>query len=295
MKLLDGGFGTTLRDQFGVDDTNVWSLRPIVDGNYHLFNKCHQLYINAGCDIITTGNYSATPYYLQKGNLDQTLLPDYIKKCGDIAHQLKIENKHKHKFQIAGCLPPYGESYQHNSLFRAQDIIDHFKITATQLYDTCDFYLAETIASQRDAVLISNTLYNYHKPLYISFCVKPDGETLLDGTSIKDTLRLINYNIKGVMFNCSPIQNIDQAVTKMTQTRQTLNLKLEIGAYPNKHQEIVENFTLDKYQDTIKYQDLTTKEFANFAKRWYHQGVDIIGGCCGIGPEYIRELANNNL
>jgi len=62
MKLLDGGFGTTLRDTFNNEDTTIWSLRPLIDGNYRVYTNCNQLFIDAGCDIITTANYCATPY-----------------------------------------------------------------------------------------------------------------------------------------------------------------------------------------------------------------------------------------
>ena len=84
MKILDGGFGTTLRDTFNNDDTTIWSLRPLIDGNYQVYTNCYQLFIDAGCDIITTANYCATPYYLNKY---QSQNPD---KNMDIEKQLVI-------------------------------------------------------------------------------------------------------------------------------------------------------------------------------------------------------------
>jgi methionine synthase I (cobalamin-dependent) len=30
--------------------------------------------------------------------------------------------------------------------------------------------------------------------------------------------------------------------------------------------------------------------FAAEARRWLELGVQVIGGCCGIGPEHIREV-----
>ncbi len=105
MKLLDGGFGTTLKSHFGVEETDIGSLQPIVDGQHDIFTKCHQLFLDAGCEIITTGNYKATPHYLTLEGLSTTLLPEYLKKIGEIAFQLKSTNP---KTKIAGCLPPLG-------------------------------------------------------------------------------------------------------------------------------------------------------------------------------------------
>ena len=35
---------------------------------------------------------------------------------------------------------------------------------------------------------------------------------------------------------------------------------------------------------------ITPKRFASYAKKWYENGVRIIGGCCGLGVEHIQEL-----
>jgi methionine synthase I (cobalamin-dependent) len=35
----------------------------------------------------------------------------------------------------------------------------------------------------------------------------------------------------------------------------------------------------------------TPEEFVDRASRWLDAGVNIVGGCCGIGPDHIRALA----
>ena len=37
--------------------------------------------------------------------------------------------------------------------------------------------------------------------------------------------------------------------------------------------------------------DLTPEGSVRFAMEWRKAGADIIGGCCGIGPEHIAALA----
>ena len=63
MKIIDGGFGTTLRDIFCNKSTDIWSLSPLIKGNKCMYSKCHQIFIDAGSDVIITANYCATPYY----------------------------------------------------------------------------------------------------------------------------------------------------------------------------------------------------------------------------------------
>lgn len=40
-----------------------------------------------------------------------------------------------------------------------------------------------------------------------------------------------------------------------------------------------------KFEDIISPQD-----YLRYSRQWLSQGAQIIGGCCGIGPEHIREL-----
>jgi methionine synthase I (cobalamin-dependent) len=35
---------------------------------------------------------------------------------------------------------------------------------------------------------------------------------------------------------------------------------------------------------------ISPEDFAAEAQRWLEKGVQLIGGCCGIGPEHIRLL-----
>lgn len=35
---------------------------------------------------------------------------------------------------------------------------------------------------------------------------------------------------------------------------------------------------------------ISSEDFAREARRWVELGARVIGGCCGIGPEHIREL-----
>lgn len=37
--------------------------------------------------------------------------------------------------------------------------------------------------------------------------------------------------------------------------------------------------------------DLSPEGYATFAAAWRMAGAEIIGGCCGIGPEHIAALA----
>ena len=55
-----------------------------------------------------------------------------------------------------------------------------------------------------------------------------------------------------------------------------------VGAYPHSGEFIMPNW---QFLDV-----LTPADFATQAQGWLEMGVQLIGGCCGIGPEHIRLL-----
>ena len=53
--------------------------------------------------------------------------------------------------------------------------------------------------------------------------------------------------------------------------------------YPNAdHYDPVSGWKTDPDFNPLSYSEITAK--------WFEQGVRIIGGCCGTGPEFIRHI-----
>ena len=45
---------------------------------------------------------------------------------------------------------------------------------------------------------------------------------------------------------------------------------------------------------SLSVRDLSVEKFLDFAEEWRNLGASIIGGCCGIGPKFIKALAEKN-
>ena len=283
MKLLDGGMGTTLRDNYDYNNKIIWSLGPYIEDNIDLYKKVYQEFLLAGSQILITPNYSATPYYLEKGKLNGIELSKVIKDLARICYDCKQNNS---DILVAGALPPYGESYNPNVEIDSKILNNFYKLTIESLDDFCDFYLAETIASKEEAILIDKLLKNQNKKYYLSFCIKSDGTSLLDDTDLQELIPELSPS--GIFFNCSPISNIDKAIDIFTKYIQVNNLDLQLGAYPNKHQHICENFVLES--SCVTYSEITPIQFKEYVTKWKSQGLNFVGGCCGMGPDYISIL-----
>lgn len=84
------------------------------------------------------------------------------------------------------------------------------------------------------------------------------------------------------MLNCSNPEIISKGLPKLIAA---IPKEIKIGCYANtfvfekKHEA---NSTLNHLRE-----DLNIKKYQEFAEEWGRMGARIIGGCCGIGPEYL--------
>ena len=62
-----------------------------------------------------------------------------------------------------------------------------------------------------------------------------------------------------------------------------------LGAYPNVF-DVPHGWTLDNDVD-VKLKNLSIKKFVDYKDTWESLGAEIVGGCCGIGPEYIEAIS----
>ena len=63
------------------------------------------------------------------------------------------------------------------------------------------------------------------------------------------------------------------------------------------HLDNAKNSTLESYENIAEVhyhhaQDITPKEYADFAKKWIAMGCKVIGGCCTTTPEHIKLIAD---
>ena len=112
------------------------------------------------------------------------------------------------------------------------------------------------------------------------------GRGLRSGESVAQAYAaLADLDIAAFLFNCTTPEAIGQGLVEL----HTLTDK-PIGAYPNRL-HIPAGWTLDNEVATGR-RELSLEQYVLEALRWVELGATIIGGCCGIGPEYIAALDN---
>ena len=109
---------------------------------------------------------------------------------------------------------------------------------------------------------------------------------------MEDAVSAVNSyaNVQAMLFNCSSIASITAA---LPQLRVAAPSGMMLGSYANGFQtvKVSGGGREDSSGGQSEYDgDSTPEVYAKQAQRWVEQGVEIVGGCCGIFPEHIHAI-----
>ncbi|TMQ61216.1 MAG: homocysteine S-methyltransferase family protein [Candidatus Eisenbacteria bacterium] len=142
-----------------------------------------------------------------------------------------------------------------------------------------DLILAETMNSIAEAMAAVRGAKATGLPVLVSFICK-DGREVLSGESLEDAVRAVEpLKPDAVLVNCVGPETAAECL--LTMGRAT---RVPLGCYPNAGEP-----DLDKRAWCFD-PSWTPERFAEVAGTWLARGAQIIGGCCGTGPEHIRAL-----
>jgi homocysteine S-methyltransferase len=288
--LLDGGLSNELERQ-GCDlNQKLWSAK-LLESNPEAIILAHLAYLESGAQCIITSSYQATlPGFIAIG-YDQPSASALILKSVQLAEEARSRfmSSHPHSLKplIAASIGPYGAYLADGSEYRGdygisdQELTD-FHEPRIKLLDnsTADILACETIPSFQEAKVLSTILKNKSKASWISFSCK-DGKHISDGTPIEKCAAFLAHHprVFAIGVNCTSPQYISELISSI----RTKSGEKKIVVYPNSgavyHAE-------SKTWSGLS--DLSSCEV--MVKEWMDLGADIIGGCCGIGPEQIKAM-----
>ncbi|MDL5027734.1 homocysteine S-methyltransferase family protein [Vibrio sp. TMPB1044] len=289
LTILDGGMGRELKEIGAPFSQPLWSAQALIEAP-DFVSQAHQNFVDAGAEIIITNSYACVPFHLgeelfiQRGFELAALSGELAKAVADKAPQT---------VQVAGAIPPPFGSYRPD-LFKVEEAAPIIQT----LYDAQDpninLWIAETICSLQEFESIHSVLKQSNKPCYYAFSLedtKSDCANIRSGESVTDAIKLAcKSNAKGIMFNCSVPEVMDQAIIDAKKVINELGGSLEIGVYANNFAPISSEHEANDMLQEMR--ELDGQGYLAYAKRWYTLGANIVGGCCGIGPKHIKALAD---
>ena len=287
--LIDGGMGQELRAR-GLNPDSKNAGQALIKST-EVVRDVHVEFIYAGAEIITTWNYSLTRYRLGLLGLDNKL-----DEMTGIAVELANEARSRvvdSQIRIAGCLPPLIASYEAND--QPFDLmLEEYDEIASYLALGVDLFLCETMSSASEAAAAATAAAKFGKPVWVSWTLRDDADGLLrSGETLDEALSAISkIPVEAVLINCCDTTVVGNAIASLRSKTNHL-----VGGYANAFTPISEKWKRDGYH-LRDLRDLTPEEYGIEVLQWSKNGAQIVGGCCGIGPEYIshlRQLIDKNV
>jgi S-methylmethionine-dependent homocysteine/selenocysteine methylase len=162
-----------------------------------------------------------------------------------------------------------------------------YRIIANAMAAKVDVFICETMSCSLEAVQAAKAASETGKPVWVSFCLRDDAEgRLLGGESLQEAMQALNgIKLSAVFFNCCLPEAIEMAIPIVRRYTDAA-----IGAMPNCFAPLPSDWTLESKGFRTLRVDMSTMDFAGYARGWADQGVTYLGGCCGIGPEHIQAI-----
>ncbi|WP_273393704.1 homocysteine S-methyltransferase family protein [Actinobacillus porcinus] len=292
--ILDGGMSRELMRLNAPFKQPEWSALSLYE-KPSAVQQVHEEFIKAGAQVITTNSYAVVPFHIgeQRFHADGKMLSDLAGRLAKSA----VKNSGVLTTKIAGSLPPMFGSYRADLIEKdrfadiAQPIIDG-------LSPYVDLWLCETQSAIIEPVSVQKLLPKDNRPLWVSFTLideKPTPEPQLrSGESVKSAVeKMVEIGVSAILFNCCQPEVIEQALIVTQETLAKLGAThIQTGAYANAFAPQPEDATANDGLDEVR-KDLTPESYLEWAKKWTAQGATIVGGCCGIGREFINVLSEN--
>lgn len=285
--ILDGGMGGELRRIGAPFRQPEWSALALTDGPDRVV-RAHTNFIDAGAEVITTNSYAIVPFHIGEHRFagEAEALAAVAGECARAAADASLRS-----VRVAGGLPPLFGSYRPD-LFDRDDAPRIIDPLVEGLSPHVDLWLGETLSSIAEAHAVREALERIDdqaRPLWIAFTLDDRQEgALRSGESIADAVTAASdLGAAAILFNCSQAETIGRAIPAAVGVAP---VALAVGGYANRfdatHDGSGANEQIHDYRD-----DVDPETYRAHAAGWLEAGATIIGGCCGIAPDHIAEIA----
>ena len=282
--LLDGGLGQELVRRAGDAPTPLWSTRVMID-HPGLVEAIHRAYFDAGATVATTNTYALHRDRLEAAGLEERF-SDLHQAALAEAQAARAKNG---SGRVAGSIGPLRASYRPDLHPCHDEAVRSYAEIARCIGPAVDLILCETVASLAHAEAVLEGAQQAAKPVWIAFTLDDsDGQRLRSGESVAGCVEVARRGgAQAILANCSVPEVMGTALEVFAEG------ELPFGAYANGFTHIDSAFLQDAPTVDVltARQDLSPASYTEFALEWVREGATIVGGCCEVGPDHIRHLA----
>ncbi len=278
--VLDGAMGTELEKRGVPMDDAAWSAAAVVT-HADTVREVHEDYIRAGADLIITNTFPAARHVLEPAGMGEQFRELNIRAV-TLAKEAR-ENAAERAVFIAGSISTFTARYDYGYEPRAETARANYREQAEVLAESgVDVIALEMMRDVEQTTYAMEAAVAMGLPVWVGFSCKTTDEgtvVLWDGehtlVEALEKLHPLGASLVSIMHTLT--EDTPAALREVSKCWSG-----PVGAYPHSGEFIMPNW---QFLDV-----LTPADFATQALGWLEMGVQLIGGCCGIGPEHIRLL-----
>ena len=289
--ILDGGIATELQRQdvqgFRLSDSSHWGFDAIDYAPQAVVNV-HQQYVEAGCDVVTTDTYAVldAPQRSIGQNFPRAAPAHWMDMCrkavmlaSDAITSVGKREDRAVAFSIGGDI------MTHQQLETIRLLLRVFEDTPP------DLVILETLSmvNENHTKAAIELLTDFGLPVWVSFRRCRHGVCgiygQLWGGPEGDYFGRLAQNLEragvGVLLiNCLPVEMVSGTISWLRDFTD-----IPLGAYPNLGRYLDPQWRFDE--------SVTPENYAEIARDWRAEGAQLLGGCCGVGPDHIHALSTS--
>ena len=271
--------GVNYRSVTGV---GVWSAPANLEAP-DVVRQVHEDYLRAGAEILITNTFYTTRAKLAEIG-EQDRWEEYARRAVAIAREA-CDRINPEAYLAGGFAPPF------TGVLR-EELENVASVLADAGVDCLlpEYFGGDTIHASpiQDCVTAVDACARTGLPVFLGVCnVKNDG-TMLYGESFDELAGALDgHRLDGIFLMCSLPPAVSACLPKLRRAYQG-----PIGAYAELGYEENPNFGSSPQEQffVIEGQEYTPERYAGFAREWKAMGAQVIGGCCGTGPQHIKAV-----
>jgi 5-methyltetrahydrofolate--homocysteine methyltransferase len=274
--VLDGAMGTQLftRGLVSGGSPEEWNIT-----HPERVQDVHRAYVEAGSQVILTNSFGGTRYRLKLHNLQ-----DRVVELNRAAAQnaRAVADAAGHRVLVAGSMGPTGELLEPMGTMTYDECRAAFAEQAQGLVEGgADILWVETMSDLNEikAAIEGARQASADIPVCATMSFDTHGRSMMGVTGAQLARELSDLGLTAIGANCG--NNIPDTEAALAQMH---------AAAPEMILIAKANAGMPRYEGSKLVYDGTPEVMGAYADRVRRNGIQLVGACCGSGPEHIRMM-----
>lgn len=288
--LLDGAMGTQLIAR-GVEAGRCNDYLNI-DSPDTIF-EIHRSYLQAGSDAVLTNTFGANKFALARHGFS-----DKVNQINTAAAKIARRAAGEQKY-VLGDIGPSGDFLKPLGNLEPEELKDAFAEQAKALLaGGVDGFIIETMTALDEITIAIEAVKSIcgDLPVFASmaFDKTANGFRTMMGIDVESAIaKMVSLGVDALGFNCGTLllDEYIELAKKFVSAKETLVKTQATSHEPRATIYAEPNAGKPQLLDGKAVYKVTPEDFAAAIEKIHSLGVNIIGGCCGTGPEHIEAVA----